>query len=158
MKFDDVFDIIILQEGGYSYDPDDRGGETKYGISKRAFPYVDIKNLTFDMAKDIYFNHYWTPAKCEQIPESLRLIHFSCAVNCGVRSANIILQQSTNSKIAIDGIVGNQTLSHLKHSSPMSYSYYWLSRYVDIVGGVPNQIKFLNGWNNRIKDCIKKTL
>ena len=36
-------DWILQTEGGYVNDPADPGGETKYGISKKAYPTVDIK-------------------------------------------------------------------------------------------------------------------
>ena len=44
--FDKCMLIIFKHEGGYVNDPDDWGGETKYGIAKRFFPNEDIKNLT----------------------------------------------------------------------------------------------------------------
>ena len=45
---------VITNEGGYVNDPDDPGGETKYGISKRSYPALDIKNLTVEQATAIY--------------------------------------------------------------------------------------------------------
>jgi lysozyme family protein len=53
-KFDKAFQEIIAIEGGLVNDKNDRGGLTKYGISQKAFPKVDIRNLTIDGAK-IYF-------------------------------------------------------------------------------------------------------
>jgi len=50
--------IIKNNEGGYVNDPNDPGGETKYGISKRAYPTLDIKNLTLDKAVQIYRRDY----------------------------------------------------------------------------------------------------
>lgn len=44
MNFDLAFEIIIGHEGGYVNDPRDPGGETRYGISKRAYPNEDINN------------------------------------------------------------------------------------------------------------------
>ena len=52
--FDVYFEKVISHEGGYSNDAKDPGGETNFGISKRAYPQVDIKNLTRDAAKQIY--------------------------------------------------------------------------------------------------------
>ena len=49
--FKDAVDLVLLHEGGYVHDPKDKGGETNYGISKRAFPNEDIKALTRDLAK-----------------------------------------------------------------------------------------------------------
>ena len=48
------------------------GGETKYGISKRAHSNVDIKNLTVEDACAIYREDYWKPCKAEKLPEELR--------------------------------------------------------------------------------------
>ena len=56
---------VLKIEGGYVNNPNDRGGETKYGISKRAYPNVDIKNLTLDKAKQIYYNDYWYNIKLD---------------------------------------------------------------------------------------------
>ena len=59
--FDRVIPIILHNEGGYQCDPDDRGNYTsggilrgtKYGISARQYPRLDIKNLTPDQASNI---------------------------------------------------------------------------------------------------------
>ena len=53
MTFDEAFDTLIGHEGGYSNDPRDPGGETRYGISKRAYPDVNIATLTLEQAKFI---------------------------------------------------------------------------------------------------------
>lgn len=45
-NFTKAMQFISKWEGEYSNDPFDPGGETKYGISKRAYPNLDIKNLT----------------------------------------------------------------------------------------------------------------
>jgi lysozyme family protein len=52
-------------EGGYSFDLGDPGGETKYGISKRTYPHLDIKNLTLDDAKWLYSKDYWNLCNCD---------------------------------------------------------------------------------------------
>jgi lysozyme family protein len=52
---------ILAVEGGYVNNPADPGGETKYGISKRAYPNIDIAKLTLDQALNIYYNAYWQP-------------------------------------------------------------------------------------------------
>ena len=58
-KFEDIIEITLHHEGGYVNDPDDLGGETNFGIAKRFYPDVDIKNLTKDEASDIYRRDYW---------------------------------------------------------------------------------------------------
>jgi len=78
---------VYLDEGGYVNDKTDRGGETNYGISKRAYPNLDIRSLTPELAGTIYKNDYWTPAGCDLLPPDMALIVFDTAVNCGVSRA-----------------------------------------------------------------------
>ena len=51
--FNEIIEVVLQHEGGYVDDPNDLGGETKYGITKRFYPSVDIKNLTEEQAKHI---------------------------------------------------------------------------------------------------------
>jgi lysozyme family protein len=58
-QFDDIIEVVLEHEGGYVNDPQDPGGETNFGVAKRSHPDVDIKNLTKDGAKEIYYQDYW---------------------------------------------------------------------------------------------------
>ena len=60
----------LAHEGGYVNDPADPGGETKFGISKRAYPDVDIKSLTRQEAEMIYRRVYWEKAGCDKMDNS----------------------------------------------------------------------------------------
>ena len=72
-------------DDGYVNDPHDPGGETKYGISKKAYPMLDIKNLTIDDALALYYRDYWGLAKSLVFP--MNLCVFDCAVNQGTKRA-----------------------------------------------------------------------
>ncbi|WP_425526518.1 glycosyl hydrolase 108 family protein [Xanthomonas oryzae] len=50
---------MLSHEGGYVNDPRDPGGETQWGISKRAYPELNIRALTRDQAIEIYRRDYW---------------------------------------------------------------------------------------------------
>jgi len=63
-----VDDLIDNWEGGYVFDPDDPGGMTKFGISKAAYPNLDIKALTRDGAVAIYFRDYWQKYNLDKLP------------------------------------------------------------------------------------------
>lgn len=84
----------LRTDGGYHNDPQDPGGETKWGIAKRWHPDVDIKNLTLEGALDIYRKEYWDAYKSKtpsldldtSIPE-LAISVFDCGVNCGINRA-----------------------------------------------------------------------
>ena len=104
MSFDKAFQITVGVEGGYVNDPADPGGETRYGISKRAHPDVDIKSLTLDQARDIYRRDYWQAASCDSMPERIGHLVFDCAVHHGVKTAIKLLQRAL--KVADDGEFG----------------------------------------------------
>ena len=93
MSFERAFEIVVGHEGGYVNNPRDPGGETKYGISKRAHPDVDIKALTLDQARDIYRKDYWDPLKLDAQPWHKALPLFDCAVNQGRGVALELYQQ-----------------------------------------------------------------
>lgn len=87
MSFDTAFAVVVGIEAGYVNDPDDPGGETQFGISKRAYPHVDIKNLTLEQAKQLYRDDYWHLCNCDALPADMALAVFDCAVNQGVSTA-----------------------------------------------------------------------
>jgi lysozyme family protein len=81
--FDQAFALVIGAEGGYVCDPRDPGGETKYGISRRAYPSLNIQSLTLDDAKAIYRRDYWAPLGLDTKPWGTALLHFDASVNQG---------------------------------------------------------------------------
>jgi lysozyme family protein len=86
-NFERAFNLVIGEEGGYVNDPQDPGGETKFGISKRSYPNVDIKQLTLEQAKQIYKRDYWDKLFLDTQKWHIALLMFDCAVNQGVGAA-----------------------------------------------------------------------
>lgn len=113
MNFDIAFSLLIspTYEGGYSNDPADPGGETKYGISKRSYPHLDIKNLTREQARPIYRADFWGPAGCDAVPRALKYPLFDFAVNSGPKQAVKILQRRLG--VVADGSIGPITLQEI---------------------------------------------
>lgn len=151
-----AFEYTIAQEGGYSNNPNDKGGKTKFGISKRNHPDVDIENLTLDEAKEIYYNEYWDYGY-DMIQTSLAVKIFDLGVNMGVRRA-IKLMQATlnkyyNKDLKIDGLFGNKTITAIKEvNSKNLYSLYIfeVSLYYQEISKKDNNKIFFVGWLNRL--------
>ena len=89
--FEKALKFVLKWEGGYSNDPRDPGGETKYGISKRSYPNEDIKNMTLERAKEIYYQNYWLKTGCDGLPFPFNIIVFDTAVNMGRKRASEFL-------------------------------------------------------------------
>lgn len=156
-KFEKAFKYVIANEGSYVFDKNDPGGETKYGISKRSYPNLDIKNLNLEEAKKIYFCDYWLKGKFEQSSdENIAIQLFDLSVNLGIRAMTIILQRALRSvgiNVIEDGLLGPVTLSATNNADPQALlaaikseaaGYYRL-----IAAKNPQQQKFLKGWLNR---------
>lgn len=94
--FDAAFQVVVGIEGGYVNDPLDPGGETKYGISKRAYPNLNIANLTLEDAKAIYRRDYWDRCACDTMPWERAICVFDCAVNEGPGVARSLNVQATD--------------------------------------------------------------
>lgn len=109
MDFSAAFDRLIGHEGGYVNDPADPGGETNWGISKRSYPHVDIKNLTRDGAKAIYERDFWNVLGAAHPAVKFQLFDF--AVNSGVSTAIRKLQQAV--RVADDGHWGPRSAAAL---------------------------------------------
>ena len=151
-KFDDIIDKVLGHEGGYSNDSKDLGGETNWGITKRFYPQLDIKNLTKEEAKEIYYNDYWLKNKVDKMPDQLKYIYFDMCINMGKKTAVKILQRAAVSKgkyIDIDGGLGPMTLNAIGSVEVERVRAYRVKYYVDIVNSKPEQEKFYYGWFKR---------
>lgn len=151
-NFNKAIDKVLVNEGGYVNDPDDKGGETKFGISKRAYPNVDIKNLTVSSAKEIYKRDYWDRLKADKIKsQKVAFELFDTAVNMGVRTASRIMQGCVSSHP--DGIIGNITLQKINAVDEelllLRFKLAKVARYAYIVKKRPTNKKYLLGWINR---------
>jgi lysozyme family protein len=107
--FDRALQLVLRHEGGLVDNPKDPGGLTKFGISQRAYPQLDIRGLTVADAADIYRKDYWDKIHGDDLPEPLAIVLFDTAVNVGWPRAILMLQESLG--VTVDGNIGPQTLA-----------------------------------------------
>lgn len=151
-KFLRCIDFTLGHEGGYVNDPRDPGGETKYGISKRSYPHVDIKSLTLDQAKKIYYEDWWVKYNYEQIKhESIAKKLLNIAVNTGQSPAVKILQRAINvfgANLDVDGKMGPKTLAAIAWISydNVEILYRGMCHFQAVYYTSLNMPVFLRGW------------
>ena len=133
-NFDKALEFTFRWEGGYVDDPDDPGGETKYGITKRTYPNEDIKNLTKERAKEIYKKDFWDAAGCQDLKWPVNCVVFDMAVNMGVGRAKKILSKTEDPTELID----------------RRDAYY-----IRLAEIRPVFKKYIKGWFNRTSDLRK---
>lgn len=158
------FNYILLVEGGYSNDKNDKGGETKYGITKeiaREYGYKgNMRDLTKTTAQKIYEEKYYKARKLDKIKnDKMTLSIFDFSVNAG-RYGIKKAQEAVNkvygkNVISVDGVIGPQTLKYLNKVNPAKFLsvYHNLQReyYKTLAKNDTTQNDFLTGWLNRVK-------
>jgi len=153
-------DKIILRtidkwEKGYVNDKNDSGGETRWGISKRSYPRVDIKHLTKMGAVEIYATDFYDKMDLSGIKTlAIGWKCFDMAVNMGRRAATRIIQRATGAHV--DGIMGPLTLAsvNVDDQNVLMFTLVYLQtqRYAAIAKRNPKSLRFLKGWIRRAFD------
>lgn len=145
-----AMDFTLEFEGGWSMDPDDRGGLTRFGISIVHNPDVDLETLTMDRAIQLAWERYWIPAHCGEFPPHYAVAVFDLAYNSGPARAVRMLQSSL--EVAVDGRVGPITRGAAARR-PDRLTYYLADRLTfldDIINRDGSQMRFRRGWYRRV--------
>jgi lysozyme family protein len=160
LRFQKFIKQVLANEGGYVNDPADPGGETKFGITKKSYPTLDIKQLTEQQASNIYYLDYWNPLY--DLIESNKLSYrlFDVGINIGKKKAVEILQTllvEHGAQITVDGKFGQKTLDACNANSVLIYPLY-VKKLEEYYKGLtiknPNLTKFLNGWLKRLNKMV----
>lgn len=157
-RFEKALKKTLAWEGGYVDNTSDLGGKTKYGISQRAYPNLDIENLDLSQAKKIYYEEYWLANKCNVIANNaIAEKFFDLSVNLGCYRATVLLQRACRAVSGIilveDGIFGPKTLKTVNNSNSelllVALRVEAAGFYRLLVSKNSSQNVFLKGWLNR---------
>jgi lysozyme family protein len=149
---------ILQREGGFVNNPDDKGGPTAFGISKKANPDAWVNGPpTIDQAREIYKRKYvFGPGFDKITDEKLQAQLVDYGVNSGPMIAIQKLQQIVGVKV--DGVLGPKTLAAVAMFQPRDVSNHLAVLRVKMIGNIvsrnPSQLKFLNGWISRACEFI----
>jgi lysozyme family protein len=156
VTFDEAFEILVGHEGGYTNNPADPGGETKFGICKRSYPDVDIKNLTLDAAKAIYRRDYWNKLGMDSLPPEVVYSLFDCAVNSGISQACKLLQRAVGARE--DGVIGQVTIAQAKSISPLQLVVRLNATRLQFMTELKGWESFGKGWARRVAEVLLQTV
>ena len=171
-----LIDMVLTDEGGYA-SPKFDGHETYRGITRDNHPNWDgwkivdankplkhgqiIKNTSLENdVRQFYYKYYYTPMKIQSLNDLLTSGQlFAMGVNAGSKNAVKLLQKAINKvynvQIAVDGIIGKNTLSYANGSKSIKVGQEMINQcngyYDAIVRRKPTNKKFLKGWKNRVK-------
>ncbi len=166
-RFLNVYEIVMEYEGGYVNHPNDPGGETYKGISRRAHPnwegwkLIDQrKPVPERLVQEFYYNNYWTRLRCDEMPYPVGEYLFDFGVNAGITRAILTVQRALNVKV--DGVLGPVTLSAIQKHDPQKLMYELLrlrvGYYVTITMQRSSFQIFFLGWIRRTIEVFDRLM
>lgn len=177
-KFHKISKIILQHEGGYVNDPNDSGGATNKGIAWNTWlkfaqqdlgvtPTLEhLKSITDEQAEIIYRNRYWEPQGfCQIRDDRIGLMVYDWTITSGGAAKQIqkLLLNSYHQPLAVDGAMGPQTIQALNAVADQNAlltditrirKNYYTALAFNADGSQSKNYKFLNGWLNRVDDCL----
>jgi lysozyme family protein len=153
MTFDLAFDRLMGSEGGYVNNPDDPGGETNWGISKRSYPNLIISKLTRDNAKDIYKRDFWDRINADKLPDGVAFQLFDFAVNSGIETAIRYFQRALG--VADDGHWGPISQQKVNNTTESDMIMMLNAERLEFMTKLSNWPNAGKGWVRRIAQNLK---
>lgn len=154
-----VFTIDPSIEGGLVDLKLDRGGRTNHGVTQTEYDSwrarhgmrtraVDL--IGEDELRALYFEDYWVPCRCEELPVGLGAAVFDMAVNSGETNASLTLQAAVSAKR--DGKIGDLTIAAANRTpdAVLRYLHERARFFAECVEKRPAEVDFLHGWINRL--------
>ena len=135
---------VLKSEGGYTNDPNDKGGPTNFGITlkdyqlhiKKTGTASDVKNMTLVQAKMIYKVKYWDAMGCDGLASGVDYCVFDYGVNSGIGRGMKVLKQFSYEKdpVKLINLICNERLAFLKN-----------------IRGGEDWVHFGRGWTTRVE-------
>lgn len=159
VAFDKALAFTLDVEGGYSNRASDRGGSTYHGVTQTEYNSWRARHgmqqqpvyLMGDQEqRAIYFEDYWVPCRCEEMPPGLGAAVFDMAVNSGETNAALTLQTAVGAKR--DGDIGDFTIAATRNAINPVLRFLEArgAFYRDDLAAHPTDIDNLDGWINRL--------
>jgi hypothetical protein len=131
-QFDRCVNFVIDQLEGGGTVVTDSGGVTRWGISSRAHPGLDVAHMTRDQAVALYESDYWLAAGCERLDFPMSLVVFQAAVNQGVALAKNLAAGAMDYIEALWDCVLHYSEIAEKNHSERQYLRGWINRLVKV--------------------------
>lgn len=155
-SFDDAFDALIGNEGGYSNNPKDPGGETMWGVTARvarAAGYTGpMRELPRDTAKAIAKRLYWDPLHLDQFDPRVAFQIFDANYNGG----HPVIWMQGAAGTAVDGVLGPKTIAAVQATEPLRFILRWNALRLIYFTSLSTWATFGKGWTRRIAANLTK--
>ena len=163
-NYEKCLEAILHHEGGYVNHPQDPGGETNLGVTKRVYEEwggnKDMKDLLVEDVAPIYKKNYWDRVKGDSLPSGLDICIFDFGVNAGPGRAAKYIQ--TQIGTIADGGIGPNTLAKLNEYLSKTPIEKAIRDYQSVRQDYYEQLStfatFGKGWTRRVQETTKMAL
>lgn len=151
--FDTLIERVLGHEGGYVNNAADPGGETQWGIAKRSYPTLDIKNLTRAAAVEIYRRDFWDRVQGDKLHPAVAFQTLDAAVNHGIGNAVRWLQRAAG--VADDGVIGPMTITAIGRREPSDMVLLFNAERIEFYAKLTTWDTFGRGWARRVAGNLR---
>ena len=165
-NFENCLALMLAHEGGFVNHPQDPGGMTNLGVTKRVWEEwvgheVDEKQmraLTPEVVAPLYKRKYWDACRADELVSGVDYCVFDVAVNSGPGRAIKFLQSCVG--VTADGGFGPTTLAAVKEAEENAAEL--IVKYSDTRLQFLKSLKtwptFGRGWERRVNEVEDKAL
>ena len=155
--FDIIFERLMLHEGGYVNHPNDPGGETMWGVTKRVAQahgyHGSMRKLPKALAKQITEKSYYKAVKGDQLDRLIAWQLTDAAYNHGNRQAVKFLQRAVG--VTADGLIGPRTLAATAEMDKNDVVLLFNAERIEFYTGLRGWISFGKGWARRVANNLR---
>jgi len=168
-NFDACLTLLLAHEGGYVNHPQDPGGITNLGVTKRVWEEwlgrpvseKEMRALTPTMVKPLYKRKYWDAVRADDLVAGVDYCVFDVAVNSGPGRAIKFLQSCVG--VTVDGGFGPATLAAVNKAEedPTRLIELYCAKRLEFLQSLKTFETFGKGWSRRVaevKDAALKML
>lgn len=166
-----AYQYTLINEGGWSNHPNDKGGATMMGVTigtysrwlGRPATQEELRNITPKTVHAIYKEWYWDVSKLDEVKHfPIACAIYDIGVVCGPRTSVRIAQRALKALgdqfVLLDGVMARATLRALNEADPVAFVKEF-KKLVDahfrgIAERNANQTVFLRGWLNRSRRLL----
>lgn len=163
-----ILRFTMVEEGGFSDNPDDPGGATENGITLTTYRKImrnpsltvaDLKNITPTSEAAIYRAGYWSVMNGDALPGGVDLMVFDFGVNAGPMHSEVLLQRAAGLEgAAADGILGPISMAAIDKASPSELVAALVGLQLGYYRGLKTFSIFGAGWTARTERRSKASL
>ena len=165
-NFETCLALMLAHEGGFVNHPQDPGGMTNLGVTKRVWEEwvghdVDEKQmraLTPETVAPLYKRKYWDAIRADDLVDGVDYCVFDVAVNSGPGRAVKFLQSAVG--VTADGGFGPATLAAVKEAEkdPERLIELYCAKRLEFLQSLKTFETFGKGWSRRVQEVKDKAL